>query len=59
MLVGVDIFTVWQAVVTAIGLAIVGQIAKGKAIGGVLALVAIAIVVGAASGGLGPLTPQP
>ena len=57
VLVGIDIFTVWQAVVTAIGLAIVGQIAKGKAIGGVLALVAIAIVVGAALGGLGPVTP--
>ena len=59
VLVGVAIFTVWQAVVTAIGLAIVGQIAKGKAIGGVLALVAIAIVVGAALGGLGPVTTQP
>ena len=59
VLVGVDIFTVWQAVVTAIGLAIVGQIAKGKAIGGVLALVAIAIVVGEALGGLGSVTTQP
>ena len=53
MLAGIDIFTVWQAIVTAIGLAIVGQIPTGKAIGGVLVLVAIAIVIGAGLGGIG------
>ena len=53
VLAGIDIFTVWQAIVTAIGLAIVGQIATGKAIGGVLVLVAIAIVIGAGLGGIG------
>ena len=49
----INIFTQWQAIVTTIGLAVVGQIATGKAISGVLILVAIAIVIGAAFGGIG------
>ena len=47
-----ELFTVWQAMVTAMGLAIVGKIAMGKAFAGVFALVVVVIATGAAAAGV-------
>ena len=47
-----ELFTVWQAVVTAMGLAIVGRISMGKATAGVFAVVVVFVAIGAALAGL-------
>ena len=47
-----ELFTVWQAIVTAMGLAIVGKIAMGKAFAGVFVLVIVVVAIGAAAAGL-------
>jgi hypothetical protein len=47
-----ELFTVWQAVITAMGLAIVGRISMGKATAGVFAVVIVFVAIGAALAGL-------
>ena len=47
-----ELFTVWQAVVTALGLAIVGRISMGKATAGVFAVVVVLVAIGAVVSGL-------
>ena len=46
-LAGLDLFTIWQAILTAMGLSIVGKISSGKAYGTVMILVVIAIAIAA------------
>ena len=47
-LAGLDLFIIWQAILTAMGLSIVGKISSGKAYGTVLVLVVIGIAITAA-----------
>ena len=47
-----ELFTVWQAIVASMGLAIVGKIAFGKALTGVFVVVIVLVAIGAAASGL-------
>jgi hypothetical protein len=47
-----ELFTVWQAIITAMGLAIVGKISMGKATAGVFAIAIVLVAIGAAIAGL-------
>ena len=47
-----ELFTVWQAIVASVGLAIVGKIAFGKALTGVFVVVIVLVAIGAAASGL-------
>ena len=47
-----ELFTVWQAIVASMGLAIVGKIAFGKALTGVFVVVIVLVAIDAAASGL-------
>jgi hypothetical protein len=47
-----ELFTVWQAAVTAIGLSIVAGVSMGKAFTGIFALLLIVVAIAAAVAGL-------
>ena len=47
-----ELFTLWQAAVTAIGLSIVAQISTGKAFTGIFVILLILVAIGAAVAGL-------
>ena len=47
-----ELFTLWQAAVTAIGLSIVAQISMGKAFTGILVVLLIFVAIGAAVAGM-------
>ena len=49
-----ELFTLWQSAVTAIGLSIVAKVPVGKAFAGIFVVVVIVVAIGAALAGLNP-----